>query len=692
MTSPIVAARAFACALLLVLVGVLAPTRAFAVDLMSAGPFLWDIQHTSSGELSNGSIDAYDGCYYLDVDGTRYRSTAFTASTDGRTVTLTEATIGTLRVQRIVYVPAAGGDWARYLDVITNPGATDVTARVRISGNLGSDSSTRLIATSSGDLALGTDDAWFATDDTDGSGDPSLVHLFQGGPTSGALVSATTATLSTDSIDISFDVNVPAGGRAAVLTWALQYPNQMTAQAEATRLLELPDDAIVGLEEYAADVVNFSLGSYTEPCVGVAELGACMTPRGEAGRCRGGSCCAGCWNGTRCVSGRAAAACGRGGGMCATCADTDACTSDVCSPTGSCTYPDAPLGTVCDDGLFCTASDRCDGAGSCGGAGSRCDDGISCTTDVCVEATRSCSSTPPADQCIIGRSCVARGASPPGFTCLVCDPTRDPRGWSTAGDVCAIGGVCVAPGTRHSGYPCLVCDPARDDTDWSPLAPGDACSDAVCAGGRLVTAGTCSMTGACTVGTPVRCEAGFCASATECASTCMEGDCPGDSFCAPSGVCELRRANASSCDGDEDCVSGHCVDRMCCSEGCTEECRSCRVPENVGTCVDVPPMTDPDGECGLGGFCDESGVCARSDAGPLAPDAAVLAPDAGPLPDAARVIDAAMVSSPDAAVAPPTTGGCACSVPTRTDDRRGALLAVGVLAALVLARRRRSAR
>ncbi len=103
-------------------------------------------------------------------------------------------------------------------------------------------------------------------------------------------------------------------------------------------------------------------------------------------------------------------------------------------------------------------------------------------------------------------------------------------------------------------------------------------------------------------------------------------------------------------------------------------------------------MTDPDGECGLGGFCDESGVCARSDAGPLAPDAAVLAPDAGPLPDAARVIDAAVVSSPDAAVAPPTTGGCACSVPTRTDDRRGELLALGVLAALVLARRRRSAR
>jgi len=685
-------ARARSVAAVLAAVVALSPASALAVDLMSSGPFLFDIQDRSGGELSNGSIDAYDGCYYLEVAGTRFTSTGFTASADGRTITLAEATIGTLRVQRIIYVPLTGGSWARYLDVITNPGATEVAARVRIYGNLGSDSGTRLIATSSGDVAVGTDDAWFSTDDTDGSGDPSLAHVFQGGPTSGSLVTAASASLTGDNIEYVYNVTVPAGGRVAILSFALQYGTQAAVQAEATRLLDLPDDAIIGLDEYGADVVNFSLGSYTAPCVGVPELGACMTPRAEAGRCRGGSCCAGCWNGTGGVPGRAAAACGRGGGVCATCADMDACSSDVCSATGTCTYPDAPLGTVCDDGLFCTASDRCDGAGNCGGAGSRCDDGITCTVDTCVEATRACSYAPPADQCIIGRACVARGASPPGFTCLVCDPTRDPSGWSTAGDVCAIGGVCVAPGTRNAAYPCLVCDPARDDTDWSPLAPGDVCADARCAGGRLVTEGTCSMTGTCTAGTPVRCEAGFCASETECASTCMEGDCPGDSFCGPSGVCELRRANASSCGGDADCISGHCVDRICCSEGCTEECRSCRVPESVGTCTDVPAMTDPDGECGPGGFCDESGVCARSDAGPPPPDAAVIAPDAGPLPDAARPIDAAVVLSPDAAVeVPPTTRGCACAVPSRSDSRRGAPLALWVLAGLVTAavRRRR---
>jgi hypothetical protein len=664
------------------------PAVALAVDLTSSAGLLFDIQERSSGELSNGSIDAYDGCYYLDVGGTRYTSGGATTSADGRTVTLNEATVSGLRVQRIVYVPSSGGSWARYLDVVTNPGATEVSTTVRISGNLGSDSSTRLIATSSGDTVLTTADAWFSTDDTDGSGDPSLAHLFQGGPASGAAVSARTMTLSTDNIDVQFDVMVPAGGRVAILSFALQYNSQSEVQAEATRLLELPDDAILGLDEYAGDIVNFSLGSFTEPCVGVPELGACTTPRGESGICRMGSCCAGCWNGTRCVSGRSAAACGRRGAACATCADTDACTSDVCSDTGTCTYPPAPRGTVCDDSLFCTATDRCDGAGRCMGGGDRCDDGVACTTDVCAEATDSCVSTPPSDQCIIGRDCVAAGTRPMGFDCLVCDPARNPRGWSGVAGVCAIGGECVMPGTRHPAYPCLVCDPDRNTSDWSVLGEGETCIEAACAGGRLTTAGTCSSTGVCIAGAAVRCVAGYCEDGMTCATTCTEGECPGTTFCAPSGVCERRRANGSSCAADGDCESGACVDAICCDTGCTETCRSCIVPGSVGRCTDVPAMTDPDGECAPGA-CDGMGACIAGDAGPMSPDAGVLLPDAGPPVDAARFIDTG-AGGIDAAVTPmPPSSSGGCAVATRS--RHGSLAALlGLAIALLgLARARR---
>lgn len=661
------------------------PSMAAAVDLMTS--YRWDIQEFGSGELSDGTSDAYDGCYYLEVDGLAYDAGGtYTESPDGRTITLALSSIGSLQVQRIVYVPASGGDYARYLDVVSNPTGADISSTVRIYGNLGSDSGTSVFSSSSGDAAVTTADAWFSTDDSDGSGDPSLAHLFQGDPSTTPTSPATVASITDDNIEYSYDVTVPAGGRIAILTFALQGPSQSAVQAEAMRLAELPDDVIVGLDEYASDIVNFALGSFTEPCVGIAEMGACTTPRGDAGSCRSGVCCAGCWNGTRCVSGRSAAACGRRGANCATCADTDACTSDVCSDTGSCTYPDAPRGTFCDDGLFCTAADRCDGSGTCTGAGNRCDDGVSCTTDSCNEGMRSCVNTPPTDQCIIGRACVATGASPPGFSCLVCDPARNPRGWVSTGDVCAIGGECVMPGTRNATYPCLECDPARNPNDWSPVAAGETCGESFCSGGRVVTAATCSSTGTCMAGTPTLCAAGYCASETECASMCADGECPPGTFCAPSGTCERRRANGSSCDGDDDCVSAHCVDRMCCSEGCTEECRSCMVPGNIGTCTDVPAMTDPDGECGLGGYCDSAGVCVNgADGGPMLPDAGPV--DAGPMLDAARFIDSGATLPDAGTTTPPSDGGCSVSQ-RRAPTAYAALLGLG-LAALALARRRR---
>jgi hypothetical protein len=268
----------------------------------------------------------------------------------------------------------------------------------------------------------------------------------------------------------------------------------------------------------------------------------------------------------------------------------------------------------------------------------------------------------------------------------VCDPARNPRGWVSTGDVCAIGGECVMPGTRNATYPCLECDPARNPNDWSPVAAGETCGESFCSGGRVVTAATCSSTGTCMAGTPTLCAAGYCASETECASMCAEGECPPGTFCAPSGTCERRRANGSSCDGDDDCVSAHCVDRMCCSEGCTEECRSCMVPGNIGTCTDVPAMTDPDGECGLGGYCDSAGVCVNgADGGPMLPDAGPV--DAGPMLDAARFIDSG-ATLPDAGpTTPPSDGGCSVSQ-RRAPTSYAALLGLG-LAALALARRRR---
>ncbi len=243
-----------------------APAVALAVvNLTSGGGFLFDIQDTSGGELSNGTSDAYDFAYSLSVNGTTYVAGGTDMTTlSGRNVILRSATIGSLTVQRQVYVPASGGDYARYLDVVTNPGSSGATVTLNIRGNLGSDSGTVLYATSSGDASLTGADTWFGTDDSDASGDPSLGHVMQG---SSPRVGLTSASLSSDNFTWTFSTTVPAGGRVALLTFAIQKNSRADATAEARRLVEVPDDALVGLDDFLDDIVNFSIAEPGAPRV-----------------------------------------------------------------------------------------------------------------------------------------------------------------------------------------------------------------------------------------------------------------------------------------------------------------------------------------------------------------------------------------------------------------------------------------
>ena len=175
-----------------------------------------------------------------------------------------EQTLAGLTVKRLAWVPATGGDFARYLEVLTNPGSRDVTTTVSITGNLGSDSSTFISSTSSGDTILTTSDTWFATDDVDSSGDPSLAHVFQG---SSAMLAPTTVSLSSDNIDYSWNVTVPAGGQVAFLHFAVQKPNEADSWTEAMRLVETPDDVMVGLDDYLDSIQNFGIATPGAPRV-----------------------------------------------------------------------------------------------------------------------------------------------------------------------------------------------------------------------------------------------------------------------------------------------------------------------------------------------------------------------------------------------------------------------------------------
>lgn len=90
--------------------------------------------------------------------------------------------------------------------------------------------------------------------------------------------------------------------------------------------------------------------------------------------------------------------------------DGDGDCSESCDETtDACTADDA-AGTTCDDGLFCTQTDRCNGAGSCLGADDPCPgpDGDADCTESCDEASNACDGDDPA-----GSDC--------GGVCNVCD-------------------------------------------------------------------------------------------------------------------------------------------------------------------------------------------------------------------------------------------------------------------------------
>ena len=243
--------------------GLLLATPAIAaarVDLMSTGGFLFDIAEAtdfgSPGSMSNGTRDAYDTCYRLRVGGTEYDPTGPTAmSLAGRQLEFPMQAIAGLSVRRLVYVPLSGGNYARYIEVLENTGSTPVTTMVEVYGNLGSDSSTVITGTSSGDTIATSADLWFTSDDGDGGGDPPLAHVFSGDSPS---VAPTSASLERDNLSVIWEVTVPAGSRVALLHFAVQEVDRATSMSEARRLIELPDDVIMGADDYLDDVVNFS--------------------------------------------------------------------------------------------------------------------------------------------------------------------------------------------------------------------------------------------------------------------------------------------------------------------------------------------------------------------------------------------------------------------------------------------------
>jgi hypothetical protein len=220
-----------------------------------------------AGQLVEATGNAFDGAGRLEVAGQTYAPTAAAADflADGdRTIVTPLVTIAGLNVSREITVPNTGNeDFARTIDVFTNPTGAPITTTVRIVSNLGSNAATTVFATSDGDTDLESADQWIGTDDADGSGTPAIIHYLHG--PSGIRPSSVSRT--GDNLEWTYDLTVPAGQTLRLVGFTILADSRAAASAAASALI---DDS--GFHGHAADfLTSVELSS-------IANFGADVTP------------------------------------------------------------------------------------------------------------------------------------------------------------------------------------------------------------------------------------------------------------------------------------------------------------------------------------------------------------------------------------------------------------------------------
>jgi uncharacterized repeat protein (TIGR01451 family) len=153
-------------------------------------------------------------------------------------------TIGGLSVQRKVYVPT-NDQYSRALNSFTNTTGAPITFTMITSNNLGSDSNTRIVSTSSGDNVATTADNWVTTFQNysgNTSSDPRIGHVLWG-------AGAATPISNINFVDGDdnpywvYSITLNPGQTKAILNFVTGQPTKAAANAKAAELSLLPASA-----------------------------------------------------------------------------------------------------------------------------------------------------------------------------------------------------------------------------------------------------------------------------------------------------------------------------------------------------------------------------------------------------------------------------------------------------------------
>jgi hypothetical protein len=213
--------------------------------------FAWDIQQ--NGSILIGTNDAFDGAFIL--NGFANQPTG--RSEDGdREIVISDGAASGIQITRKIYVPSDRA-YARFLEIVTNNSDVPAVRTVRIDGSLGSDAETVVVATSDGDLSLETTDQWVITDDSDGTGDPTVTHVIAG---LAAPQLPSVVNLAGDAIRYDYVLDLGPHETKTVMHFGVQSQNRAVALTKAPNLacMNASQNSLFGMTPAErAQVVNF---------------------------------------------------------------------------------------------------------------------------------------------------------------------------------------------------------------------------------------------------------------------------------------------------------------------------------------------------------------------------------------------------------------------------------------------------
>jgi hypothetical protein len=257
-----------------------------------------------------------------------------------------------------------------------------------------------------------------------------------------------------------------------------------------------------------------------------------------------------------------------------------ACTND----TTDCLFPN-----ICDPKTnLCGNKKRlgqpCAVTGDCL-TGDFCVDGVCCGSSMCATC-QACNVVGEAGTC----SSVGSGDAEPHARCVANPP-------------CGNTGSCNGAG---------VCEQA---------SAGTSCGTASCSETTLTSVSNCTGTGTCATAATSSCSPYICGSGM-CKVTCAgDGDCIAPFTCqgaVGAMSCALKK-NGLVCMTGGQCISGNCIDGVCCGSSSCQPCQACNLSGN-GTCTPVAAgttaptafcATQDSSTCGTNGKCDGGGLCQK---------------------------------------------------------------------------------